>query len=256
MPEPTTQFIGVGEGASARRIAVLAEEGDGPTLLWLGGFMSKMTATKATALAGSARAHARAMLRLDYSGHGQSEGSFESGTITRWLEEAEAVFQRFAAGPLVIVGSSMGAWISLLLAQRLAQLGRSDRIRGMVLIAPAVDMTEVLIWEGMSEADRATLLRDGRVVQPTPYGPEPYVITRALIEDGRQHLFGQRPIALPCPVRILHGQRDPDVPWRLSLELAERFDAPSVNLTLIKEGDHRLSRPEDIALLLATVAGL
>jgi pimeloyl-ACP methyl ester carboxylesterase len=256
MAEAATQFIEVGEGVSARRIAVIAEEGDDPTLLWLGGFKSDMTATKASALAAWARAHGRAMLRLDYSGHGQSEGSFESGTVTRWLEEAEAVVRRFAAGSLVIVGSSMGGWISLLLARRLTQLGQSGRMRGIVLIAPAVDMTEVLVWAGMSEADRTALLREGRVAQPTQYGPEPYVITRTLIEDGRKHLVGAGPIALPCPVRILHGQRDPDVPWRLSLELTERLDAPSVHLTLVKDGDHRLSRPEDIALLLATVAGV
>jgi len=247
--------VTVGEGGEARRIAVLAQAGAEPALVWLGGFMSDMTGTKAAALAERARERGRAALRFDYSGHGASGGDFEAGTISRWLQEAEAVVGRFARRDVVLVGSSMGGWIALLLARGLVARGEGSRLAGLVLIAPAVDMTEALILPGMSEEERAALEAHGRVAQPTEYGPEPYVITRRLIEDGRRHLLGEGPLALPCPVRILHGQRDPDVPWRHSLDLVPRLEAPLVQLTLVGQGDHRLSRPEDIALLLQA-AGL
>ena len=210
-----------------------------------------MTGTKASFLDEFCAARGLGLTRFDYSGHGASGGRFEDGTIGRWAEEAIAIIDRATDGPLILVGSSMGGWIMLL-----AALARPDRVAGLVGIAPAPDFTEALIWNRLADDERDRLLRDGRLVTPSQYSELPTIITRALIEEGRRHLLLSAPIGLRCPVRLLHGMADPDVPYRLSLELAERIGSEDVRVTLIKNGDHRLSRADDLALLGATIEEL
>ncbi len=228
-------------------LAFRATPGKAPGIVFLGGFGSDMTGTKATALEQAARERGLAFLRFDYRGHGQSEGRFVDATVGDWLADAQAAFDQATLGPQILVGSSMGGWIALLLA-----LSRPERVRGLVGIAAAPDFTERLMWDGMSADDRAALARDGILLPPSQYG-DPIPITRKLIEEGRRHLLLDRPIAFPGPVRLLHGQRDPDVPWRHSLLTAERLTGDDVRITLIKDGDHRLSRPSDLALLIDTI---
>jgi pimeloyl-ACP methyl ester carboxylesterase len=259
MSATVTKMIEVGTGADARPIAVRIREGSAPGLLWLGGFMSDMKGTKAEALDHWAREHGRACARFDYSGHGESGGEFRIGTIGRWLEESVAVFDNICRGPQVVVGSSMGGWIALLLArelQRWREAGRNAAasIAGMVLIAPAVDFTEALMWARFTPDIKRQIEVEGFWKRPSEYSEEPYVITRNLIEDGRKHLLLGGLIETGCPVRILQGVQDPDVPWQHALELVSRFARDDVVLTLIKDGDHRLSRPEDIERLTAAVA--
>jgi len=227
-------------------------EGKGPGLFWLGGFMSDMKGTKAQALDQWAQAQGRASIRFDYSGHGESGGQFTEGTIGRWLEECLAVYARFAQAPQVIIGSSMGGWLALLLARELKKRD-APPIAGMVLIAPAVDFTEELMWKKFSPAIRREIEEKGVWLRPSQYSEGPYPITRGLIEDGRRHLLLGGLIETGCPVHILQGVQDPDVPWRHAVELVSRFARDDVVLTLIKDGDHRLSRPEDIERLIATV---
>jgi pimeloyl-ACP methyl ester carboxylesterase len=221
--------------------------------------MSDMKGTKAEALDHWAREHGRACTRFDYSGHGESGGEFRNGTIGRWLEESVAVFDNVCRGPQVVVGSSMGGWIALLLArelQRRREAGRNAAasIAGMVLIAPAVDFTEALMWARFTPDIKRQIEVEGFWKRPSEYSEEPYLITRNLIEDGRKHLLLGGLIETGCPVRILQGVQDPDVPWQHALELVSRFARDDVVLTLIKDGDHRLSRPEDIERLTAAVA--
>jgi pimeloyl-ACP methyl ester carboxylesterase len=253
MNDSCLKFSTVGTGPAARRIAVRAREGAGPGLFWLGGFKSDMKGTKADALDRWAGEHGRAMVRFDYSGHGESGGTFLEGTIGRWLEESLAVFDAFCRGPQVAIGSSMGGWLALLLARHLVQ--RTTPLAGLVLIAPAHDMTETLIWKRLPEDAKAAIERDGVYYQPSAYA-EPYPITRHLIEEGRAHLLEGNSFDTLCPVRILQGMRDPDVPWSHALSLVDLLTGNDVELSLIKDGDHRLSRPEDIARLEAVVAGL
>ena len=253
--EPAT--IEVGHDQSVRRIAVRAREGTAPGLFWLGGFNSDMKGTKALALAAWAAERGRACVRFDYSGHGESGGQFTDGTIGRWLEESVAVFDRFCRGPQVVVGSSMGGWMALLLAREIAKGNdkgaQNASLAGLVLIAPAPDFTEELMWKGFSPEIRQQITQQGVWFRPSEYG-EPYPITRALIEEGRNHLLLGGSIAVGCPVRILQGAQDPDVPWRHAFTLAQRLPAEDVVLTMIQDGDHRLSRPQDIARMLAAVA--
>ena len=247
-------FIDVGEGAAHRRIAVRARNGRRPGLFWLGGFNSDMRGTKALALDAWAVEHGRACVRFDYSGHGESGGSFADGTIGRWLEEGVAVFARFCKGPQVVIGSSMGGWMALLLAREIRRRGiDSASLAGLVLIAPAPDFTEALMWKGFAAEVREEIMSKGVWHRPSQYG-EPYPITRALIEEGRNHLLLGGKIDVGCPVRILQGAQDPDVPWRHAFALAERLPAEDVVLTMIQDGDHRLSRPQDIARIMAAVA--
>jgi len=228
--------------------------GSAPGIFWLGGFKSDMQGTKAEALDRWAQAQGRACLRFDYSGHGESGGDFTAGTIGRWLTESLAVYRRFAHGPQVVVGSSMGGWLALLLARELrAQKGLAP-IAGMVLIAPAVDFTEELMWKNFSPAIRREIEEKGVWLRPSEYAEGPYPITRGLIEEARNHLLLGGLIETGCPVHILQGVRDPDVPWRHAQELVARFARDDVVLTLIKDGDHRLSRPEDIERLTSAVA--
>lgn len=232
-------------------VAYAKTEGHAPTVVFLGGFRSDMTGTKAVALEDWAQRTGRAFLRFDYLGHGQSSGRFEDGTIGRWLDDSLAVIDQLTTGPLVLVGSSMGGWLSLLVAR-----ARPQRLAGLVLIAAAPDFTERMLLKGLSAQDRIALERDGRLERPSQYSPEPSVFTWKLIEEGRNHLLLDSKLTLPCPVRLLHGQSDPDVPWDYSLQIASHIAAPEVITTLIKGGDHRLSTPADIARLIATVAEL
>jgi pimeloyl-ACP methyl ester carboxylesterase len=251
--QPPT-FVEVGEGATARRIAVRAREGAAPGLFWLGGFHSDMQGTKALALDEWAAGHGRACVRFDYSGHGESGGAFIDGTIGRWLEESVAVFDRFCRGPQVVIGSSMGGWMALLLAREIARRAASPAsLAGLVLIAPAPDFTEQLMWNGFSPEIRNEIETTGVWLRPSQYG-EPYPITRALIEEGRNHLLLGSAIEVGCPVRILQGAQDPDVPWQHAFALTHRLPSDDVVLTMIQDGDHRLSRPQDIARIIAAVA--
>ena len=216
MSEPQARTIALGSGADARDIAILERGGREPGLFWLGGYKSDMGGTKAEALDRFAGERGLAMTRFDYSGHGRSGGSFADGTISRWLEEALAVFDR-TSGRQIVIGSSMGGWLALLLAEaRRATGGKDGRIAGLVLIAPALDMTKLLMWDKMSKKVRKELLAAGVYRTPSDYSAEPYVITKKLIEDGERHLFGDRLIETGCPVHILQGVRDADVPWRLA----------------------------------------
>jgi len=237
-----------------RRIAVHPRSGDSPGLFWLGGFKSDMQGTKAQALDRWAQAHGRACLRFDYSGHGESGGDFKDGTIGRWLAESLAVYTTLAKGPQVVIGSSMGGWLALLLARALREKKSGPPIAGMVLIAPAVDFTEELMWKKLSPEVKRQIETQGSWQRPSQYSDAPYSITRALIEEGRNHLLLSGLIETGCPVRILQGVQDADVPWQHAVELSSRLARDDVVLTLVKDGDHRLSRPEDIERLLAAVA--
>ncbi len=223
----------------------------GPGLVFLGGFASDMTGTKALALEAHARASGQDFLRFDYLGHGASSGRFEDGTIGRWADDAIAAIDVLTEGPQILIGSSMGGWIMLL-----AALARPERIAGLVGVAAAPDFTEALMWRRFTPEVRAALERDGVYRQPSDYGEEPYVITMKLIVEGRKHLLMDAPIPIACPVRLIHGGADPDVPWKLSLELMERLASSDVEVTLVKGGGHRLSGPGDLARLAATVAAL
>jgi len=225
-----------------------------PGLFWLGGFNSDMKGTKAEALDQWAEGNGRACVRFDYSGHGESGGNFTDGTIGCWLEESVAVYRQFAKGPQVVIGSSMGGWLALLLGRRLRDVKDAAPLAGMVLIAPAVDFTEELMWKQFPADIRNEIETKGAWLRPSAYGEEPYPITKGLIEEGRKHLMLGELIEPGCPVHILQGVQDPDVPWRHAVELVSRFSRDDVVLTLIKDGDHRLSRPEDIERLIAAVS--
>ncbi len=242
-----TGSLGRGDGVALawQRLA-----GRGPGVVFLGGFNSDMTGTKAEFLAGWCEARGTPVLRFDYSGHGSSGGRFADGTIGRWAEDAACVIGALAEGPQVLVGSSMGGWIALLLAAR-----RRVPVRAILGIAPAPDFTEDLMWAEFTPDQRARIERDGAWLRPSDYG-DPYPITHALIEDGRRHLLLRGPLALVAPVRILQGMADPDVPWRHALRIAEALTGGDVRVDLIKDGDHRLSRPQDLALLGETLAPL
>lgn len=247
------ETIVVGAGAEARDIAVKRRAGAAPGLFWLGGYRSDMAGSKALALDTHAAATGRALTRFDYSGHGVSGGRFEDGTISRWQEEARAVFA--TTGPQIVIGSSMGGWMALLLARaELAARGRAgSRIAGMVLVAPAPDFTEDLMWADFPEAVRRTILEKGIFRGPTDAAGEGLVVTRALIEDGRRNLLLGGTVETGCPVAILQGKNDVSVPWRHALRLSERLALDDATVTFVDDGDHRLSRPQDIELLVTTV---
>ncbi len=248
---PETKRIAVGEGAARREIAVLARAGASPGLFWLGGYRSDMLGAKATALDTLGERRGLAVTRFDYSGHGQSGGEFLEGTITRWLDEALAVFA-LTSGPQVVVGSSMGGWLALLLNRSLRERG-DDRVRAIVLIAPAVDMTEDLMLATMTKKEKKLLGQQGFVDQPSDYSDEPHRITGTLIEDGKRHLLFGRGIVTGCPVAILQGGADRDVPREHAMKLVQHLLSDPVTFTLVPDGDHRLSRQEDLTLLAATL---
>jgi pimeloyl-ACP methyl ester carboxylesterase len=259
LSDPELQFLTVGAGAEARKIAFRRRLGAGPErpgLVWLSGFKSDMGSTKAQALDAYAEEKGRALLRFDYSGHGASGGRFEDGTITRWLEETLAIIRAETAGPQILVGSSMGGYLALLAARAFGQAGERQRLAGMALIAPAVDFTEALIWAQAPKHARRAIMEQGAWLRASPYSPEPYPIAKGLIEDGRRHLMLGGAIRSHCPIRILQGMRDEDVPYSHVMTLVEHIAGDPVTLTLVKDGDHRLSRPEDLALLIAAIEGL
>jgi pimeloyl-ACP methyl ester carboxylesterase len=218
--------------------------GFGPGIVFLGGFRSDMTGTKALFLEDYCRRRGRAFVRFDYFAHGQSSGDFADGTISRWRDDAVSVIDSLTEGPQILVGSSMGGWIMVL-----AALARRERVAALIGIAAAPDFTTDLLPHRLTAAQRRTLDREGRVVMPSPYDPAGYLYTKALVEDGNRNLVLRNDIPLSCPVRLLHGMADESVPWQQSLQLAERLAGADVTLTLIKDGDHRLSRDEDLARL-------
>jgi pimeloyl-ACP methyl ester carboxylesterase len=244
-PHPATASYVEVDG---RRIAHVTHAGAAPHVVFLPGFRSDMEGSKALAVEDHARARGLGVTRLDYSGHGRSSGRFEEGTIGAWTRDALAVIDRATTGPLVLVGSSMGGWIMLLVAR-----ARRERVAGCVGIAAAPDFTEDLIWAVATIEQRAALLDRGVHYEPSPYDDEPTPITRTLIEEGRNHLVLREPLELTCPLHLLHGQRDPDVPWKTALGLAAHVESEDVTVELIKDGEHRLSRDGDVRRLLAAV---
>jgi pimeloyl-ACP methyl ester carboxylesterase len=254
MTHSCLNFLKLGTSSTERQIAVRTDPGASPGLFWLGGFKSDMQGGKAEALSQWARENGRACVRFDYSGHGESSGEFQDGTIGQWLEDSLAVFEAYCVGPQVVIGSSMGGWMALLLARELRRRASPKAaLAGMVLIAPAPDFTEVLMWQRMPDAVKREINDTGVWMRPSEYG-DPYPITRNLIEEGRNHLLLGGMIETGCPVRILQGVQDPDVPWNHAVELTSRLAQDDVVLTLVKDGDHRLSRPEDIERLIKAVA--
>ncbi len=245
------------EGFSGLQLAYRrteARDSEDPGIVWLGGFKSDMLSTKAECIAQWAKDHGRAFLRFDYSGHGESAGRFEDGTIGSWSNQSLAMIRALTSGPQILVGSSMGGWIALLVAQALAGLGETSRLAGLVLIAPAVDFTEELMWQKLPESARREIETKGFWLRPTQYAIEPYPVTRALIENGRKYLLFGGTIRSYCPVHILQGMEDPDVPWSHAMKLVEHLAGDPVALTLIKDGDHRLSRDQDILRLLSAIS--
>ena len=229
------------------RLAYHLTEGSGPTIVFLPGYASDMSGTKALALEAWARENGRAFLRFDYAGCGESEGKFEDQSLTDWRDDALAMIDHAVEGPVVLVGSSMGGWIMLL-----AALARPDRVVGMVGIAAAPDFTD---W-GFSQPEKLYILQYNKLERANPYGPAPTVYTRRFWQAGEASRLMHGPIAIDCPVRLIHGQRDPDVPWAQSVRLAELIRSDDVQLILVKDGDHRLSREADIALLTRIVGDL
>jgi alpha-beta hydrolase superfamily lysophospholipase len=261
MPDTVPQFLTVGEGVARRRVAFLhrsATGGAAPGLIWLQGLKSEMVSNKATALDGWCAARGLACTRFDYSGHGRSEGRFEDGTIGAWLEEAHAVFATLTQGPQILVGSSTGGYIALLLLRDLLRTGSAaaERVKALVLIAPAWDLTEALMWQRFGEAARRDILEKDVYLRPSQYSPEPYAITRAFIEEGRRHLIGPAGFDPGRPVQVLHGLTDEDVPWEHTLDLVSIMHGDHVRVEAIPDGDHRLARPEDLALMFAKIEAL
>ena len=247
MKDPESGTISRTDG---ERIAYIKRSGSAPGIVWLGGFKSEMTATKATALDAWAARHDHAYVRFDYFGHGNSSGTFRNGTITRWRDDALAVLDKLTSGPQILVGSSMGAWLALLVA-----LARPERTVGLLLIAPATDFTEALLWNRLDSDARREILDRGEWLRPSLYDPKPYPITRILIEDGREHLLLDGLIAVHCPVRIVQGMADPDVPYEHAMKLVTVL-GPDTQITLVKNGDHRLSKPHEIELIEDVLSNL
>lgn len=252
-----TIYLDVGSGTDSRRIAMLVRAAGagsrGPALLWLGGYRSDMSGTKAIEMDRLAERLGLAAIRFDYSGHGASGGEFKDGTISRWVEEALAVIAQVRPESLVIVGSSMGGWIALRLAQELREGNGNPRMAGMVLIAPAPDFTAELIEPSLGDAERQSLEERGYFEEPSEYSPEPNIFTRALLEDGRENRVLTGIIETGCPIHILQGMADPDVPYQHALKLLEHLPADDVVLSLVRDGDHRLSRPQDLERMIAAV---
>ncbi|MCJ8517964.1 pimeloyl-ACP methyl ester carboxylesterase [Pseudorhizobium tarimense] len=257
---PEESWIHVGGEGQERRIAILnrpaTTRADGPVLVWLGGYRSDMTGTKAAEMDAFAANRGLGAIRFDYSGHGASGGAFRDGTISRWLEEALAVLEHLSPKSVVLVGSSMGGWIALRLAQELRRRGSAIKLAGLVLIAPAPDFTSELIEPHLTEEQRRSLVDRGYFEEVSEYSPEPNIYTRDLLEDGRANLVLTGLIETRCPVHILQGMQDPDVPYRYALKLVEFLPAEDAVLTLIRDGDHRLSRPQDIEKMLSAIGTL
>jgi pimeloyl-ACP methyl ester carboxylesterase len=245
MSTEDTRYLDRPDGA---RVAYIVREGKSPGVVWLGGFNAAMDGNKARALDAWAVREGRALVRFDYFGHGQSTGQFRNGTVSRWRDDALAILDRLTAGPQVLVGSSMGAWIAFLVAAV-----RPERVAGFLLIAPAIDFVDAL-WTNLPPEAKRQIEETGEWLRPSTYGPDPYPITRGLIEDGR-NLSGQTPRRIRKPIRILQGMRDPDVPWQRTLKLVEGMEG-DVRLSLVREGDHRLSKPDELRLIERELAEL
>jgi pimeloyl-ACP methyl ester carboxylesterase len=259
MADKQPEFLTIGTGPAARRIAYISElaaeaHPDTPAVMWLCGLKSEMTSTKASALSRWAREKGVNSVRFDYSGHGQSQGAFEDGTVSRWLEETRAVFASQCKGPVVLVGSSMGGYMALLLLRALFEQApdAAQRIKALVLIAPAWDMTE-LMWQNFSAQARRDIEEKGVYLRPSAYGDGPYPISKAFLDDGRLHRIGAEPFDPGRPVHIIHGLLDPDVPWEHTLDLVAHMSGDWTRVAAVPDGEHRLSRPEDIALMLEIV---
>lgn len=258
MDDPSVQFIDVGNGEDRRAIAYLhrapTRNSRGPMLVWLSGYRSDMLGSKAVAVDDYAAATGLGCLRLDYSGHGQSGGAFRDGTISRWLEESLTVLDHVAPEDVVLIGSSMGGWISLRMAEELRNRSSGPELKGMVLIAPAPDFTSALIEPELTEEQKRSLVTRGYFEEPSEYSPEPNIFTRALLEDGRKNRVMDGIIETGCPVHILQGMRDADVPYQHALKLLEHLPADDTVLTLVRDGDHRLSRPQDLERMIQAIA--
>jgi pimeloyl-ACP methyl ester carboxylesterase len=251
VPDAEPQVFIVGLAPNQRRIVFRRRapvQSGAPGVVWLSGYRSDMDSTKATALDAEAGRLGLGFLRFDYSGHGRSDGRLEDGAISRWLEEALALIRAESEGPQILVGSSMGGWLALLAARALAEAGETERVKGLILIAPAVDFTEALIWEKAPEEARRAIMEQGVWRRPSAYSSEPDCLTRDLIEDGRKHLMLGAMIRTRAPTVVLQGMRDEDVPYSHTLKLMQRLGDPAT-LTLVKDGDHRLSRREDLQLM-------
>lgn len=254
---PETSFrLKVGKGELSRNIAIDQISGASPGVIWLGGYRSDMTGTKAQVMMDWARGNGHAALRFDYSGHGESDGKFTDGTISRWLEEALAVFNQHTDGPQILVGSSMGGWIALRLAQELEKRNNKQNLAGILLIAPAPDFTHKLMEPGFSNNQKKELDENGFISEPSEYSDEPNIITKTLIEDGRDNLVLEGRINTGCPVAILQGMKDPDVPYEHAMRLMNHLPSEDVTITLVNDGDHRLSREQDLELLKRTLSML
>ncbi|MFZ1813161.1 MAG: alpha/beta hydrolase [Rhizobiaceae bacterium] len=250
------ETLSVGTGDEARAIAVRNRSGSTPGFVWLGGYRSDMDGTKVVKLDVWCGTQGYSCCRHDYSGHGLSGGDFRDGTISRWLEESLTVFETFTSGPQILVGSSMGGWIALRMAQELARRNKGERLAGMLLIAPAPDFTSELMWPQLSELQKEQIRTKGQLEEPSAYSSEPNIYTRALFEDGERNRVLDGIIDPGCPVHILQGMADPDVPWQHAMRLSEHLPLGDVSMTLVKDGDHRLSRPQDIDLMLRLAAML
>ncbi len=249
MTDPASNDPGFIDRPGGHRVAYHVTQGKSPGVVFLGGFMSDMTGTKAMALEAHCRARGQAFLRFDYLGHGQSSGAFAEGTIGRWADDAMAAIDQLTERPQILVGSSMGGWAMLL-----AALTLPERVCGLIGIAAAPDFTEDIMWNMFDDGQRRALMADGTVSIPSDYGDgEPYIISRALIEDGRDNLLLKDDIAIDCPVRLLQGMKDADVPWRTALAVADKLSGGDVEVILVKDGDHRLSEPQDLARLGVTL---
>ena len=251
MSDPNTQFLSIPSSRFSERVVAYdlykgSQEKTG--IYWLSGFKSSMRSNKVTELASWCSQNNHSLCRFDYSGHGESPGNFEDGLISHWLEEAICIFESKTNGPQILIGSSMGGWLTLLLLRQLKAryADLSERVKGCILIAPAWNMTEELMWGRFSEEIKSEILKKGAYMRPSAYGDGPYAITRGLIEDGRMHSLDLSKVSLDCPIRIIHGLQDPDVPWEHSLELVKQIKDNDITLHLIKDGEHRLSRPEDL----------
>ena len=238
------------------RIALRHRDGEAPGVAWLGGFRSDMLGTKAERLDQWAQENGHAFTRHDYSGHGESGGSFADGTISRWLEQSLAVFRQRTAGPQILVGSSMGAWIALRMVQELHEANEGGRVAGLLLLAPAPDFTSELMEPELTDAQRRDLAEKGFFEEPSGYSPEPNIYTRALFEDGERNRVLVGRIDTHCPIHILQGMADPDVPHTHALKLVEHLPADDLTVSLIRDGDHRLSRPQDLAMMVSALEGL
>lgn len=251
MPSPP-EFLHLNE----TDIAFRRRAGENPGVVWLGGYRSDMLGSKANFLDEWAVETGHAFLRHDYSGHGESGGEFRAGTISLWLEQSLAVFRQFSSGPQIVVGSSMGGWIALRLIAELQKLGEGGRVAGLVLIAPAPDFTSELVEPNLTNKQRKQIADQGYMEEPSEYSDQPYIYTKALLEDGKANQVLSGVIQTDCPVHILQGMQDEDVPYKHAMKLVDHLPVDDVTITLVRDGDHRLSRPQDLELLGRTVSSM